>query len=203
MNKRTNKPWLVPIIPLAASAALVMRAASPVAAAALPATAAPGEVVQLSGTPNLWVVDGQGMAHFASDPQALADKPVNWSSQIEVTRDQLAGMQRGTPWLSMSLVRIGSAIYLPEMGATGTSAPALFHIQSPDDLWLLGITTDNYGQLVLDQATWEQRYGVSLSQAPVAGDFEVTPPAPAPSDSDSEGDSSSDSGNDVTGDVAP
>ncbi len=101
-------------------------------------------------------------------------------------------MQRGTPWLSMAMVRIGSAIYLPEP-AVGTNAPALLHIQSPDDLWLLGITTDNYGQLVLDQTTWEQRYGVSLSQAPVAGDFELTPTVAGPSASDSEDDSASDS----------
>jgi hypothetical protein len=42
----------------------------------------------------------------------------------------------------------------------------LYHVQSADDLALLGISGDAVDQLVLDANTWEQRYGYSLVQLP-------------------------------------
>jgi hypothetical protein len=209
MNKRLIAKTRARLLPLAAGAALAIAG---VTSAALPAIASaatvpPGEVVKLSGTPNLWVVDSQGVAHFASDPQALAGKPVNWGSQVELTADQLAGVTRGTPWLSMALVQIGDSIYLAEPGTGASSAstsaastdamssgmttgiasgPVLLHVPSPYDLWLLGVTPENYGQLVLDRPTWEKQYGVSLDKATIAGDFQLTPAPYVPDSSEDE-----------------
>ena len=70
---------------------------------------------------------------------------------------------------------------MPQFAADG-STPTLLRVQSPSDLALFGITDANYGQLVLDPATWQQRYGVDPSQLP-ADEFRLFPaplPLPAP-----------------------
>lgn len=143
---------------------------APVPAGAAPVTppadssiaARTGQVLGLSGTPNLWVMDDSGVAHYAGDPGALAGRAVDWSAVQPVTVAQLRDVPRGTPWLSAALVRIGEAIYLPAFG-TGSETPVLLHVKSPQDLTLLGVNADNYSQLVLDRPAWEQRYGFATT----------------------------------------
>jgi hypothetical protein len=150
----------------------------------------PGEVVAVTGTPNLWITDSQGMIHFASDPHALADRSVDWSNQADLSDDLVAALPHGDPWLSTALVKIGDSIYLPQWDANA-STPTLRHIQSTDDLAQLGINASNYGQFVLDPSTWQQRYNVSLDRVEFDGDFNLTPPAPDPSSDASSSDTSS------------
>ena len=137
-----------------------------------------GAVVALQGTPHLWIADQQGILHWAGDTRALAGRHVRWDSRIEVTLAQLQGLNRGDPWLSAGLLKDGDPIYLVKW-ETEWSAPQLFHIQSIGDVELFGINSSNYGNFVLDRATWEQRFGISAaglqrSTLPAA----TAPPAP-------------------------
>src|SRR5918992_1244573 len=77
----------------------------------------------------------------------------------------LAALPKGAPYLTAELVKIGDAIYVPRFAADGTT-PTLLRVQSPADLTLLGVTDANYGQLVLDPAAWQQRYGVDPRRLP-------------------------------------
>lgn len=134
-------------------------------AGAAPASAAvanqghPGDVLALEGTPNLWILDEAGVAHFVADTQAVAGKDVHWGEAFPVTLAQLQTMPRGEPWVAAPFVRIGEAIYVPQF-ADGRVL-RLLHVQSPSDLMMLGITEGNYGQFVLDAATWEALNGAA------------------------------------------
>jgi hypothetical protein len=143
---------------LAVAASFSLSHAVPAGAAGPVAAVTPGEVIALQGTDHLWVADGQGVSHLAGDAAALAGKPVAWDKVQQATLADLQALPRGAPWLSADLVQVGDAIYLPQFAAPG-QAPTLLHIQSPQDLALLGVDGDNYAQLVLDPATWQQRYG--------------------------------------------
>jgi hypothetical protein len=143
-------------LPAVAAAALTLSQVGAVGAQSLPV--GPGGVIALQGTEHLWVVDDQGLARLAGDSQALSRVPVNWTDREEATRAALEAQPRGAPLLSANLVKIGDAVYLPEFDVNG-GAPTLRHIQSVDDLALLGVNAGNYGQLILDRQTWEQRYG--------------------------------------------
>jgi hypothetical protein len=127
-----------------------------------PQTFAGGEVVALENTPHLFVRDEAGMLHMASDSQALAGRAVAWGTRKDIPVGELRQYTLGTPWLSMALVRIGTAIYLPQAQADG-GTPVLRLIGSVEDLALIGINAENYGRTVLDQATWETRYGLRTS----------------------------------------
>ena len=61
--------------------------------------------------------------------------------------------------LSLALVKIGDAIYLPE-APLGGGAPKLRLVKSITDLSAVGIGGENYGRLVLEQGAWEARYGL-------------------------------------------
>src|SRR5262245_54362606 len=166
---------LIPAVAVAASFAAAH--ALPAAAAELP----PGQVLRLDGTDHLWVADGQGVAHLAAGPAALAGKPVDWSNVRVETVDGLAALPKGAPYLTADLVKIGDSIYVPQFAA-GNTTPILLRVQSPSDLALLGVTDANYGQLVLDPAAWQQRYGVDPTQL-AADEFRFYPaplPLPAP-----------------------
>lgn len=162
---------------LAVAAALSL---APVAVASADVIVGPGGVVALQGTDHLWVVDSQGTARLAGDLQALAGLPVNWNDREQATLAELAALPRGTPLLTAGLVQIGGAIYLPQFAAAG-GAPTLLHIQSVDDLALLGVTAANYGEVVLDRQPWEQRYGFNTDTLSY-GDFGTgaAPAAAAP-----------------------
>ncbi len=138
-----------------------------------------GAVVALQGTPHLWIADEQGVLHWAGDTRALAGKHVRWDNRIEVTLAQLQGLHRGDPWLSAGLLKDGDPIYLVKW-ETEWQQPQLLHIQSIADVELFGINGSNYGNFVLDVATWEQRFGISaagLQRATLPA--ATTPPPPA------------------------
>ena len=137
-----------------------------------------GAVVALQGTPHLWIADEQGGLHWAGDTRALAGRHVRWDNRIEVTLAQLQGLHRGDPWLSAGLLKAGDPIYLVKW-ETEWPQPRLLHIQSIADVELFGINGSNYGNFVLDLATWEQRFdlsaaGLQRSTLPAA----TAPPAP-------------------------
>ena len=134
-----------------------------------------GAVVALQGTPHLWIADEQGGLHWAGDTRALAGRHVRWDNRIEVTLAQLQGLHRGDPWLSAGLLKDGDPIYLVKW-ETEWPQPRLLHIQSIADVELFGINGSNYGNFVLDLATWEQRFGLSAAGLPRA----TLPAATAP-----------------------
>ena len=143
---------------LAAAAVVTPALAGP----ALQQTAAAGAVVALAGTPHLWVADEQGILHWGGDTRALAGKTISWASRVEVSLAQLNGYRRGDPWLSAGLLKMGDPIYLVKWEMTD-ARPTLLHIQSIADVEVFGINASNYGAFVLDQAAWEQRYGMSAA----------------------------------------
>jgi hypothetical protein len=119
---------------------------------------APGAVVGLAGTPHVWVADEAGVLHWAGDTRALSSRPANWSTKLDLTIDQLRALRRGEPWLSAGLVKLGDAIYLAKWESEQVS-PTLFHIRSIADVEFFGIDGTNYGQLVLEEAAWQERFG--------------------------------------------
>ena len=126
---------------------------------------APGAVVALHGTPHLWIADEQGVLHWGGDTRALAGKHVNWSDRTEVSLAHLRTLAVGDPWLSAGLLKDGHPIYLVKW-ETEWPQPRLLHIQSIADVELFGIDGSNYGNFVLDKATWEARYGLSAASLP-------------------------------------
>lgn len=158
MRSRKRHAWAL------AGALLVLAVAAPaLAGPALQQTLPPFSVVALTGTPHLWIADENGVLHWGGDTRALAGRNVNWGDRREVTADQLRSFRRSDPWLSAGLLKIGDPIYQVKW-ETNQERPTLLHIQSIADVELFGIDATNYGRFVLDQAAWEQRYGI-----PVAG----------------------------------
>src|SRR5438067_10603905 len=103
-----------------------------------------GAVVQLTGTPHLFVVDASGVLHWGGDTRGLAGKFIDWNNRCTVGLDALRAMRRGDPWLSSGLPKIGNPIYLSKWEDSETS-PTLVHIQSIADVELFGINEANYG----------------------------------------------------------
>ena len=126
---------------------------------------ATGAVVALQDAPDLWVAGDDGKLHWAGDTRSLSNKRVDWSNRTEITFDQLYafydGGLIGDPWLSAGLVKIGNPIFFVKWEAD--QQPELFYISSIDSLRYMGVGPDNYGQLVLDRAAWEARYGLDTS----------------------------------------
>jgi len=156
--------------------------------AAVPALAGPAAqqlgvargVYALAGTPHLWISDDQGTLHWGGDTRALSGRAINWSDRREVTLDQLRSFRIGDPWLSAGLIKIGDPIYQAKW-ETNQDRPTLLHIQSISDVELFGINTSNYGSLVLDQQTWEQRFGMSAATLTRGVLASAVPPAATPS----------------------
>jgi hypothetical protein len=176
-----TRKWLRALAPLALAASVASVSPAWADSSTKPLQLVPAEVVAVSGTPNLYLADAQGMAHFTSDPIALADQTVNWNERTDITPDQVELLPLGAPYLSMALVQIGHDIYLPQWNPTfHPTMPTLQRVQSPHDLAMLGIDASNYGQYVLDSRTWEQRYNLSIARVEFAGDFQLVPAPPAP-----------------------
>ena len=152
--------------------AITLLLGSPVAHADTPAVS-PGAVVVLRGTAHIWVADDEGVLHWVGDTRAFAGKRVDWDAKREVTREEITQYRRGGPWLSSGLLKLADPIYLVKW-ETSESSPTLLHIQSIADVELFGISGDNWGTLVYDQALWERRFGISATSlasgilAPVA-----------------------------------
>jgi hypothetical protein len=173
---RTNRNALLALPALAMAASSFLTHALPVGAASPGVAATPGEVISLQGTDHLWVVDDQGVAHLAADPEALAGKPVDFADRQDDTLAQLEATPRGAPWLTADLVQMDGQVYLPTFPVPG-GPPLLLHVQSADDLSVLGVNADNASQYVLDPATWQQRYGMDPTKLE-ADEFRLYP-APA------------------------
>jgi hypothetical protein len=161
------------------AAAIGMAQAAPAWAAPVPQgmteRIGPGAVVALRGTPHLWVADAQGVLHWAGDTRALAGRTVDWGSHREASLDEIRALRRGDPWLSAGLLQLGEPIYLVKWEAD-LLWPTLLHIQAIADVELFGINAGNYGQLVMDRGTWEQRFGIATGVLTKG----VLPPAVAP-----------------------
>ena len=98
---------------------------------------------------------------MASDPKALTGIDVDWFTRRDVTLGQLRQFTPGEPILSLALVKIGDAVYLPQT-PIGSAAPVL-RLVKPADLAVIGITGENAGRIVLEQRAWEARYGLRTS----------------------------------------
>src|SRR5437867_6065354 len=172
------KQWLI-------SAGLVAALATPAtgAWAAAPAPTIPKEIVVVSGTTHAFVADEQGVLHYVGDTRALAGRPVDWVDRTEMTPDGIKARERGDPWLSASLLKLGDAIYLAKW-ESGERAPRLLQIQSIEDLEFFGVDSHNYAALVLDRGEWEHRYGFDVDdlQRDALPQAIVTAPAPAASE---------------------
>ena len=142
-------------------------------------TAANGAVIALQGTPHLFIADEQGVLHWGGDTRGLQGRYINWSVRREVTLDQLRAYRRGDPWLSAGLLKIGDPIHLVKW-ETNEAQPRLLHIQSIQDVELFGINASNYGNFVLDQATWERRFNMSVSSLQRAPLPPAVPPPATP-----------------------
>ena len=150
--------------------------------AAAPKSLAPGAVIGLAGTPHLWIADSAGVLHWGGDTRALAGKHVNWSDRRDVSLDELQALPIGNPWLSAGLLKDGDPIYLVKW-ETEWAQPQLLHIQSIKDVELFGIDGSNYGNFVLDKATWEARYHLdadSLERSALAAAVVVATPTAVP-----------------------
>ena len=152
--------------------------------AALPAAQAQqsfahGAVVALQGTPHLWIADAQGVLHWGGDTRALAGKHINWGDRTEVILARLRVLAVGDPWLSAGLLKDGDPIYLVKW-ESDWEQPQLLHIQSIAEVELFGINGNNYGNFVLDKATWEQRFGMSAAGLQRGVLASAMPPAATP-----------------------
>jgi hypothetical protein len=177
--------WLAVLPMVAVLAAPAARAA---AAPLLGASAlAGGAVVSLKGTSHLWFAGADGTLHWAGDTRALAGRDVQWGNRTEVTLDELKAMPRGDPWLSAGLLKLSDPIYFVKW-ESDWAEPQLLHIQSIADVELFGINGSNYGQLVLDEAPWKQRFGIApgglnkgvLAPAAMTSPVAAAPAAPGP-----------------------
>jgi len=142
------------------SAALI---ASPVFGEVTRQSAFPhGAVVQLQGTPHLWIADEQGVLHWGGDTRALQGRFVDWNNRIDVSLAALKTLRRGDPYLSAGLLKDGDPIYLVKW-ETSESVPRLLHIQCIADVELFGIGESNYGLFVIDRTDWEARFRIPVS----------------------------------------
>jgi hypothetical protein len=158
MNRKLTRP----LLSLALAGSLLGATTAAALADALPQAPGGGEVVALENTEHLFVRDGNGALHLVSDPKALAGQNVDWLTRKDISIDDLRRFNRGEPLLSLALVKIGDAIFLPQAPIDG-GAPVLRLVKSPSDLSLLGVSGENYGRIVLEQGAWEARYGLRTS----------------------------------------
>lgn len=148
--------------PLVAVMTIFLFAVPALAEPAFQLTANPFSVVQLTGTPHLWIADEQGVLHWGGDTRGLAGRNINWGDRREVNLEQLRAFRRGDPWLSAGLLKIGDPIYQVKW-ETNQDRPTLLHIQSIADVEIFGIDATNYGRFVMDEVAWQQRFGIAPS----------------------------------------
>ncbi len=114
MNRKLNRPLLS--VALAGSLLGITSVAA--LADALPQAPAVGEVVALKDTNHLFVRDANGALHLVSDPKAMADQHIDWLTRKDVSLDDLRRLNRGEPFLSLALVRIGTPSTCPRRPST-------------------------------------------------------------------------------------
>lgn len=138
-----------------------------------------GTVVELDGTPHLWILDGSDL-HWAGDTRALAGRTVEWGNRCAMDIDFARRAQKGDPWLSAGLVKIGDPIYIAKWESE-EPAPTLLRIQSISDVELFGISGTNYGRFVMGREEWEARYGFNADTLRRGELAAAAAPAPAAS----------------------
>jgi hypothetical protein len=187
-----NRKLARPLLSLTVAGALLGATGAVALADALPQAPAMGEVIALENTEHVFVRGADGALHLAADPKALAGIDVDWFTRKEFSLGDLRQANRGEPFLSLALVKIGDAIYLPQAPIDG-GAPKLRLVRSFADLSVIGVSGENYGRIVLEQGAWEARYGLrtadlqmedlSLDGVPAVGP--ALPQAPTQSESES------------------
>lgn len=146
-----------------------------------------GTVLELEGTPHLWISASGGAPRWAGDTRALAGVAVRWDSRCIMDLAFLLRMRKGDPYLSAGLVKLGEPIYLAKW-ETNESEPMLLHVQSITDMELFGINAGNYTGFVLERDEWQRRFGFNtdtlrrgqLAQVAPPGTRASPPPAPLP-----------------------
>ena len=136
-------------------------------------------VMQLEGSPHLWVTGEDGNPRWAGDTRALAGIAVRWDSRCTMDLDFLLRVTKGDPYLSAGLVKIGDPIYLAKW-ETNEPQPTLLHIQSITDVELFGITASNYTRFVLERGEWQRRFQFNTDALPRGELAQVAPPAARP-----------------------
>ena len=162
------------LVAMVATLAMLTGAAVPPQGAPQPYT-----VVSLQGTARLWFARSDGVLHMAGDTRALAGRHIDWSSRVEVSEEHLCLQRTGSPWLTAGLLKDGDPIYLVKW-EIDWAQPRLLHIQSIREVEFFGIDESNYGDFVLDIATWEERYGLSVAGLQRGILAPLCAPAPAP-----------------------
>ena len=121
------------------------------------APSSPSPEHRISGLPTI-----KACCIGAAIPAPWPGKHVNWSDRREVSLDELRTLPIGDPWLSAGLLKDGDPIYLVKWESDWPQ-PRLLHIQSIKDVELFGINGSNYGNFILEKATWESRYGFAAA----------------------------------------
>ena len=109
-----NRKLARSLFSLTVAGALLGATGAAALADALPQAPIMDEVFALQHTPHLFVLDEHGAVHMASDPKALTGIDVDWFARRNVTLGQLRQFTPGEPILSLALVKIGDAVYLPQ-----------------------------------------------------------------------------------------
>ena len=133
-----NRKLARSLLSLTVAGALLGATGAVALADALPQAPVMDEVFALEHTPHLFFLDEHGAVHMASDPKALTGIDVDWFTRRDITLGQLRQFTPGEPILSLALVKIGDAVYLPQT-PFGGGAPVL-RLVKPADLAVIGIT---------------------------------------------------------------
>jgi hypothetical protein len=102
-----------------------------------------------------------GRAALGRRHPRLAGASSNWNDRRPVNLAQLRSFRIGDPWLSAGLLKVGDPIYLVkwEVVRNGRRCCTSSYRRRAD----LRHHRTNYGDFVLDQASWEQRFGIGVS----------------------------------------
>jgi hypothetical protein len=134
-----------------------------------------GTVVELDGSPHLWITGHDGNPRWAGDTRALEAVAVRWDSRCTMDLDFLLRVTKGDPYLSAGLVKIGDPIYLAKW-ETNEPQPTLLHILSITDVELFGIDANNYTRFVLERDEWQRRFPFNTDSLRRAELPQVAPP---------------------------
>lgn len=147
---------------LSAGLALPALALTPRVGAATTLDLPPGTPVYLRDTSHIYLVGTDRQLHWLGDTRALEGKSVRWDQRQIWSYSQLVRTPLGDPYLSAGLLKHGDPIYLVKW-EHDWEYPKLLHIPSIRDVEIFGINGSNYGRFVMDAASWETRYGFTVS----------------------------------------
>jgi hypothetical protein len=130
-----------------------------------PLRQAPGSpymVVQLDGTPHLYLADERGILHWGSDTRSLTGQYIDWNRRRTMSNAEIAALPAGDPLLSHGLVQIDGATYLVKW-ETEEKAPRLLQMRSYADGQPYGLHAENLGRLVVHPSDVENAVGMPLA----------------------------------------